>query len=85
MIEIYSFDERLNLLIYLIWSLKHLIPESYCVVKIQKRRLTTWRRVLMFSIPSVLASTYLAVMFDVVLEMLIVFTAFFTLSAIMRK
>ena len=49
------------------------------------KRLTTWRRVLMFSIPSVLASTYLAVMFDVVLEMLIVFTAFFTLSAIMRK
>ena len=49
------------------------------------KKLTTWRRVLMFSIPSVLASAYLAVMFDVVLEMMIVFTAFFTLSAIMRK
>lgn len=49
------------------------------------KKLTTWKRVLSFSIPSVLASIYLAVMFDVVLEMMLVFTAFFTLSAIMRK
>jgi len=47
--------------------------------------LTTWRRVLAFSIPSVLASIYLAVMFDVVFEMLVVFTALLALSAIMRK
>ena len=49
------------------------------------KKLTTWRRVLMFSIPSVLVSIYLAVTLDVVLEMMLVFTAFFTLSAIMRK
>jgi len=49
------------------------------------KKLTTWRRVLMFSIPGVLASAYLAVMFDVVLEMMVVLTAFFALSAIMRK
>lgn len=49
------------------------------------KKLTTWRRVLVFSIPSVLATIALAVMFDVVLEMMLVFTAFFTLSAIMRK
>jgi len=47
--------------------------------------LTTWRRVLSFSIPSVLASIYLAVMFDVVFEMLVVFTALLALSAIIRK
>ncbi|HJL96665.1 MAG TPA: hypothetical protein QF401_00800 [Candidatus Poseidoniaceae archaeon] len=47
--------------------------------------LTTWRRVLTFSIPSVLASIYLAVMFDVVFEMLVVFTALLALSAIIRK
>jgi hypothetical protein len=39
----------------------------------------------MFSIPTVLATIGLAVMLDVVLEMMLVFTAFFTLSAIMRK
>jgi len=49
------------------------------------KKLTTWRRVLMFSIPSVLATVALAVMFDVVLEMMVVLTAFFALSAIMRK
>ncbi len=49
------------------------------------KKLTTWRRVLIFSIPSVLVSIYLAVTLDVVLEMMLVFTAFFTLSAIMRK
>jgi len=49
------------------------------------KKLTTWRRVLMFSIPTVLATIGLAVMLDVVLEMMLVFTAFFTLSAIMRK
>ncbi|MEZ8008234.1 MAG: hypothetical protein QMC65_01150 [Candidatus Poseidoniaceae archaeon] len=49
------------------------------------KKLTTWRRMLMFSIPSVLVSIYLAVTLDVVLEMMLVFTAFFTLSAIMRK
>ena len=49
------------------------------------KKLTTWRRVLVFSIPSVLDTIALAVMFDVVLEMMLVFTAFFTLSAIMRK
>ena len=49
------------------------------------KKLTTWRRVLMFSIPSVLATIALAVMFDVVLEMMVVLTAFFALSAIMRK
>jgi len=47
--------------------------------------LTTWRRVLSFSIPSVLASIYLAVMFDVVFEMLVVFTALLAISAIIRK
>ena len=49
------------------------------------KKLTTWRRVLMFSIPTVLATIGLAIMLDVVLEMMLVFTAFFTLSAIMRK
>jgi len=49
------------------------------------KKLTTWRRVLMFSIPTVLATIGLAVMLDVVIEMMLVFTAFFTLSAIMRK
>jgi hypothetical protein len=49
------------------------------------KKLTTWRRLLMFSIPTVLATIGLAVMLDVVLEMMLVFTAFFTLSAIMRK
>jgi hypothetical protein len=49
------------------------------------KKLTTWRRVLMFSIPSVLATVALAVMFDVVLEMMVVLTAFFALAAIMRK
>ena len=49
------------------------------------KKLTTWRRVLMFSIPTVLATIGVAVMLDVVLEMMLVFTAFFTLSAIMRK
>jgi len=49
------------------------------------KKLTTWRRVLMFTIPTVLATIGLAVMLDVVLEMMLVFTAFFTLSAIMRK
>ena len=49
------------------------------------KKLPKWKRVLSFSIPSVLASIDLAVMVDVVLEMLLVFTAFFTLSAIMRK
>jgi hypothetical protein len=39
----------------------------------------------MFSIPSVLASAYLAVMFDVVLEMMVVLTALFALAEIMRK
>ena len=37
------------------------------------KKLTTWRRVLMFSIPSVLVSIYLAVTLDVVLEMMLVF------------
>ncbi len=49
------------------------------------KKLTTWRRVLMFSIPSVLVSIYLAVTLDVVIEMMLVFTAFFSLSAILRK
>ena len=49
------------------------------------KKLTTWRRLLMFSIPTVLATIGLAIMLDVVLEMMLVFTAFFTLSAIMRK
>tara|TARA_B100000767_G_scaffold5024_1_gene4745 strand:- start:1612 stop:1731 length:120 start_codon:yes stop_codon:yes gene_type:complete len=39
----------------------------------------------MFSIPSVLVSIYLAVTLDVVIEMMLVFTAFFSLSAILRK
>tara|TARA_Y100000994_G_C15344200_1_gene297771 strand:+ start:58 stop:240 length:183 start_codon:yes stop_codon:yes gene_type:complete len=49
------------------------------------KKLTTWKRVLAFSIPSVFASIYLAVMFDIVLEMMITYTVFLTLTAILRK
>lgn len=49
------------------------------------KKLTTWKKVLSFSIPTLLVSIFLAVMFDLVMEMMVAFTVFFTLTAILRK
>ncbi|MAI40374.1 MAG: hypothetical protein CMA09_03650 [Euryarchaeota archaeon] len=47
--------------------------------------LLTWKRLLGFSIPSFLMSGFLAFYYDVVLEMMVVFTVFFALTAILRR
>ena len=47
--------------------------------------LLTWRKLLGFSIPSFLMSGFLAFHYDVVMEMMVVFTIFFTLSAMLRR
>lgn len=49
------------------------------------KKLTTWKRVLSFSIPILLISTTLAIMYGVVFEMLVGYTVLLTLSAILRK
>ena len=49
------------------------------------KKLTTWRRVLSFSIPALLLSIFLAVTYDLVMEMMIACTAFLTFTAILRK
>ncbi|MBL6885756.1 hypothetical protein N9M86_03975 [Euryarchaeota archaeon] len=49
------------------------------------KKLLTWRRLLSFSIPSLLVTTYLAFFYDVVFQMMVAFTFFFILTAIMRR
>ena len=49
------------------------------------KKLTTWKRVLSSSIPTLLVSIFLAVTYDLVMEMMIAYTVFFTLTAILRK
>tara|TARA_Y100000768_G_C23645708_1_gene526191 strand:+ start:443 stop:625 length:183 start_codon:yes stop_codon:yes gene_type:complete len=49
------------------------------------KKLTTWKRVLSFSIPILLVSIFLAVTYDLVIEVMIAYTLFFALTAILRK
>ncbi|MCH1423260.1 MAG: hypothetical protein L7U62_07220 [Candidatus Poseidoniaceae archaeon] len=49
------------------------------------KNLLTWRRLLSFSIPSLLITVSLATFYGVLFEMLVAFTFFFALTALFRK